>query len=74
MSNFTLKELVRSSFLENFNFWIMQWFCVRIGYKYKYVIKNNKRKRIKKYLLVKYPKPLTGWWNDFKWIGGEQKY
>lgn len=60
-----VKRMFRPTWLGNFNFIIMQWLFIRIGIVGKMV---NGEFVQTGWTLVRYPYPLTGWWNDYKWL------
>lgn len=60
-----LKELKRSSWLGYLNFYILQWFCIRLGRVGKF---ENDEFVQTGWTIVRYIFPLTGWWSDYRWI------
>jgi len=44
------------------NFWVLQWFCVRLAVSYQ----GN---RPPYYCWLTRVVPLTGWWSDYKHVG-----
>jgi hypothetical protein len=65
LENNTEKFYIPLSWLGKLNFFIIQWFFIRIG-----KIGNNVNGKFIQtgWTLVKYPYPLTGWWNDYKYL------
>ncbi len=64
---YPLKKFLGKSWLWYLNFFILQWLFIRLG-----IILNNDNTTISKFSIIKYPYPLTGWWSNYKWIGGCQ--
>lgn len=59
--------IFRRSWLGNLNFWIFQWFFVRLV---KTIATNLSGKPETTYWMIIGPAwPLTGWWSDYKFIG-----
>ena len=75
------------SWLGYLNFFILQWFFIRLA-KYKEILDyqleevsickhgleiGGKCKEFKwKYRILKWVLPLTGWWNNYKYLGNRQ--
>ena len=59
------RHIIRSTWLGNLNFFILQWFFIRLG---KSGIRINGEFIQTGWKIVKFPIPLTGWWNDYIWL------
>ena len=49
------------------NFIILQWFFIRLAKSYE-IKDNGFRYKDYKFKILKFIIPLTGWWNDYKYL------
>ena len=61
------KQDKKFTWLGFFNFFILQWFFIRL-FKYNIEISNEDVPEIWKYKIIKWIIPLTGWNNDYKYL------